>query len=352
MLRRSFAGETGDQFDSQARVAYNNNVMVLKREQIMKEQRRKYLQQKEASLQYKENKLLKTKSETRIIAVNTYVNPVTSRQSNVPSEVIKDLTVKEDPVIEKSGPNPPEKEVVDFANLPKTPFIDPIGEKEEIEEVKDESEPNPKEEIEIPRTVSKKDYITEFIDPATPIARRKQLLMSPYPSEYGTLQCTIQRVNTGLSKKMYPEYKLMLSGNYKYILMAKQTAFVGGSHYVITYDAVNFERKNPNCLGKLRSFAGQSSYNLFDQGENPKTCSLPELIRAQHFSILIRDDDDTKKMHVMLPKLDKDNEQITWKPVHDKEHMIEQFKQGKTKNMICLINKSPELNHCKARSKG
>jgi hypothetical protein len=86
---------------------------------------------------------------------------------------------------------------------------------------------------------------------------------------------------------MYPEYTLMLSGSYKYLLTAKRNSFVGASHYVITYDTKNFLRRHPNCLGKLRSVLEQDEYSLFDQGENPKANPSSELIRAQHASILI-----------------------------------------------------------------
>jgi len=71
------------------------------------------------------------------------------------------------------------------------------------------------------------------------------------------------------------------------VLTGKKISFVGGSHYIITYDTKNFIRKDPNCIGKLRASLGLDKYNLFDQGENPKATPIHELIRTQHASMLI-----------------------------------------------------------------
>eukprot|EP00826_Nyctotherus_ovalis_P037140 TRINITY_DN3370_c0_g9_i2.p1 TRINITY_DN3370_c0_g9~~TRINITY_DN3370_c0_g9_i2.p1 ORF type:complete len:148 (-),score=10.19 TRINITY_DN3370_c0_g9_i2:516-959(-) len=107
----------------------------------------------------------------------------------------------------------------------------------------------------------------------------------PYLRDCGMLECTIRRENSGFAG-MYPQYTLLLSGSYRYLLTAKKISIVGSSHYVITRSTKDFSRSNPECLGKLRSNKAQNEYSLFDTGENPNSKASPEHIRAQLGAIL------------------------------------------------------------------
>lgn len=46
-------------------------------------------------------------------------------------------------------------------------------------------------------------------------------------------------------------------------------------------------------------------------------------------------------MNVLLPRVEKDNSIVLWKPMKSNEHLIPQFHLGHTKDLLWLINKQP-----------
>jgi len=60
---------------------------------------------------------------------------------------------------------------------------------------------------------------------------------------------------------------------------------VGSAHYVITLNECEIKRKSSGFLGKMRSNAQETEYNLFGAGENPNKGLPSDQTRCQYGAI-------------------------------------------------------------------
>eukprot|EP00826_Nyctotherus_ovalis_P064637 TRINITY_DN9486_c0_g3_i1.p1 TRINITY_DN9486_c0_g3~~TRINITY_DN9486_c0_g3_i1.p1 ORF type:complete len:285 (+),score=37.98 TRINITY_DN9486_c0_g3_i1:655-1509(+) len=168
----------------------------------------------------------------------------------------------------------------------------------DTEEVKKENNPTISEGAEIllvaaPRVDQAREFLIALCNPSTPANRRRAMLTEysshhrrPLPQCVGMLECTVQRDRSGVSKKLYPRYNLVLSADFAFLLAAQKMSMMGSAHYIITMGRTETTRKEPGYIGKLRSIKADAEYSLFGPGENPEKHLPPEQIRNEHAAIV------------------------------------------------------------------
>lgn len=111
----------------------------------------------------------------------------------------------------------------------------------------------------------------------------RKLINNPPPAGR-TYQLTVVRNKSGFTKKFFPIFNVYFSENMNIsILNAKKKSGNKTSNYIISLSDSDFDRKSPNCVGKLRSNFVGTEFMLFDTGENPKKKKLvdPDSFRRQ-----------------------------------------------------------------------
>ncbi len=105
------------------------------------------------------------------------------------------------------------------------------------------------------------------------------------PSSIAMLECTIRRDKSGLSKKMYPKYSLMISYNQQCVITGQRMCVFGSAHYIMALPGEEMNKHATGYLGKVRSDKSACEYNIFDEGENPEGGFPLERIRNLHGAV-------------------------------------------------------------------
>ena len=131
-------------------------------------------------------------------------------------------------------------------------------------------------------------------------------------------ECCIKRDRSSLSKKLYPAYILYFNEG-KFLMMAQRMNIMGSSYYSITVDHEITNRDSPGYLGKLRLGNSSNEYNIFGDGENPKTGLPLDEIRIQHGGIIYNNNiiknNYYRNVDVIIPRLLTENKFYIWKPM-------------------------------------
>lgn len=172
------------------------------------------------------------------------------------------------------------------------------------------------------------EFINRLSDPNLPLAELKKLLLrfffpskfSPLPQNLGRVRLCVMKNNTGLVKKFYPEYKLYLRDNDRFLMAGKKMQLMRSAYYLISTEVQVTNRKTAGCLGKLRSNFQGTEFDLFGIGENPKKRVPFDQVRAQHAAVIydlmgIKEGRGRCRMDVLLPKASNDNEPNNWRPI-------------------------------------
>lgn len=204
-------------------------------------------------------------------------------------------------------PPPPSEEIKGFVSRPLPPIQNPIEspvpnqEKyipepmlperlpERVPERLPERQIPPERVPEIPAEPSfdpAKHFLDELMSSSLPLYRKKELLMMPLPKFLGTLECSVIRDKSGLSKKVYPQYVLILSNNSMRIMTGQKLNMFGSAHYILTLETENMTKEGPGYLGKLRGNSPGTEYNIFGPGANPSTKMAIEMLRPQFAGLL------------------------------------------------------------------
>jgi len=162
------------------------------------------------------------------------------------------------------------------------------------------------------------DFINRLNDASITLAKLKRVFLTPIPESLGGLQLCIKKNSSGIIKKLYPEFKLYLRNNNRFIMTGKRMQLMRSAYYLVTTEAEVTNRKSPGCLGKLRSNFQETEFSLFGTGENPKKRVPFDQVRTQHAAILYNLEESEmrgyNKMDVLLPKPTGDNEPYNYKP--------------------------------------
>lgn len=170
------------------------------------------------------------------------------------------------------------------------------------------------------------DFLNRLCDSHLPLPELIKLLLRfityyrhrPIPKSLGRVQLFIKRNKSGFIKKLYPEYKLYLGSNDRFIMVGQRMQLMRSAYYLITTEAKVTDRKSPGCLGKLRSNFQETEFDLFGIGENLEKKLPYDQLRAQHASIIynlgVTEVKAHSKMDVLIPKHTNDKEPYNWKP--------------------------------------
>ena len=217
--------------------------------------------------------------------------------------------------------------------------------KKERKTKKDKKEIKNKRKEEILRINN--EFMEKLISPFTEVDDLVQMFMKPLPKEVGILEWTIARNKSGFNF-WNPKYTLILSDGERFLLNGKKRGGNKTSNYLITLDQDNLKKKGKGYLGKLRANFMGTEFIVYDQGENPKSTKDPEQIRRELGTVLYESNvlgsKGPRKMRVLIPAIDKDDNIWTWRPVDKKDQMMEKFKEGNKEMMLVFHNKEPKWN--------
>lgn len=176
----------------------------------------------------------------------------------------------------------------------------------------------------------------------------RKFLTSPLPRNV-TVLCSIRRDSRGIKKRFYPKYLLHLSEGYTFLLAGKKRANSKTSNYLISMNQDELSTRNPAYLGKLRSNFLGTQFIIYDTGLDPaKKSAHPDTIREELGVVLYQSnlmvDKGPRKMRVLLPFVNLQNERLECRPTRKEESMAERYSQGDSAEMLTFFNKPPKWN--------
>ncbi|XP_049590366.1 tubby-related protein 1 isoform X3 [Syngnathus scovelli] len=174
-------------------------------------------------------------------------------------------------------------------------------------------------------------------------------VMDPAPQGV-TVKCRVTRDQRGMDKSMYPLYYLHLDNDKKTFLLAgRKRKKSATSNYLISIDATDLSRGGDNFIGKLRSNLMGTKFTVFDNALNPER-ALPDLSNArQELAAIIYETNvlgmkGPRRMSVIIPGMDKDNERVPLRPRNDYDGLLIRHQNRRMENLIQLHNKTPVWN--------
>ncbi|XP_077387152.1 uncharacterized protein LOC144024581 isoform X3 [Festucalex cinctus] len=174
-------------------------------------------------------------------------------------------------------------------------------------------------------------------------------VMEPAP-QGATVKCRVTRDQRGMDKSMYPIYYLHLDNDKKTFLLAgRKRKKSATSNYLISIDATDLSRGGDNFVGKLRSNLMGTKFTVFDNALNPEK-ALPDMSNArQELAAIIYETNvlgmkGPRRMSVIIPGMDKDNERVPLRPRNDYDGLLIRHQNRRMENLIELHNKTPVWN--------
>lgn len=217
----------------------------------------------------------------------------------------------------------------------------------EVPVIKEEAKEQPKERLETPpgETSSTEDetpeidmkstekvkpsslFLVDLLGPITNGLKLKPLVFlyfkakcRPIPKNAKVVKFLITRNKIGISKKLYTTYELYSFTNSKFIMKAEKKQIMGSAYYGISLEKDDAGRMNEGYIGKVRSNSGSNEFNLFGEGENPKSGARQEQVRDQYASAIFcsKSRIATKKedINILLPKILDDGNYHMWRPMN------------------------------------
>jgi tubby-related protein 1 len=203
-----------------------------------------------------------------------------------------------------------------------------------------------------PLTLEQKELHNAFIEKLTSEWTQpeelREMFSKPLPPRIGQVRTTISRVKSGLSM-LWPKYTLNLSDSNKFLLAGKKKSGSATSKYVISSNSNQMEKNSGGYLGKVRSNFLGTEFTIFDNGKGPKKAEQQKNnLRTQQgvvqYETNVLGSKGPRRMKVLLPNVDLQGQQHSWRPL-DNEHTIqEQFKINNTENIMFFFNKPPKWN--------
>ncbi|XP_077428817.1 tubby-related protein 1-like isoform X3 [Vanacampus margaritifer] len=177
----------------------------------------------------------------------------------------------------------------------------------------------------------------------------EKFVMEPAP-QGATVKCRVTRDQRGMDKSMYPLYYLHLDNDKKTFLLAgRKRKKCATSNYLISIDATDLSRGGNNFVGKLRSNLMGTKFTVFDNALNPEK-ALPDMSNArQELAAIIYETNvlgmkGPRRMSVIIPGMDKDNERVPLRPRNDYDGLLIRHQNRRMENLIELHNKTPVWN--------
>uniref|UniRef100_A0A8C1U9V7 Tubby C-terminal domain-containing protein n=1 Tax=Cyprinus carpio TaxID=7962 RepID=A0A8C1U9V7_CYPCA len=177
----------------------------------------------------------------------------------------------------------------------------------------------------------------------------EEFVLQPAPQGI-TIKCKVMRAKRGMDRGFYPTYYLHLDNDKKVFLLAgRKRKRSATSNYLISIDATDLSRGGENFIGKLRSNLMGTKFTVFDNGLNPDR-ALRDLSNArQELAAIIYETNvlgfkGPRKMAVIIPGMDDDNERVPICPRTDNDNILMRYQNRQMDNLIELHNKTPVWN--------
>nr|XP_028559238.1 tubby-related protein 2 isoform X4 [Podarcis muralis] len=181
----------------------------------------------------------------------------------------------------------------------------------------------------------------------------EEFVLKPAP-QGSTIQCRITRDRKGMDKGIFPFYYLHLemeNGKKRFIMSGRKRKKSKTSNYLISLDPIDLSRDGDNYIGKVRSNVLGTKFTVFDNGMNPdKKPFVPETAQLRQELVAICYETNVlgfrgpRKMTVIIPGVDADNERICIRPKNEHETLLTRYQNRNMQNLIKLQNKMPAWN--------
>ncbi|KAJ3108004.1 hypothetical protein HDU97_002584 [Phlyctochytrium planicorne] len=166
------------------------------------------------------------------------------------------------------------------------------------------------------------------------------------------LECKIVRRKEGM-EKLYPQYELYIEEEDEtkvFILAARKRKKSHPSNYIITTTRSKTAKSKDEIVGNVRSNFLGTAFTIYDSGRNPfkskEDQSMP--IREELGGVLYEPNilgfKGPRKMTVLLPAMTKDGMRIPFRPLEEKDTILERHKVPFEKEVLVLHNKTPQWN--------
>lgn len=133
------------------------------------------------------------------------------------------------------------------------------------------------------------------------------------------LSFIIKRSSAGISKKLYANYDLYCFKSKKFLMTAQKKQIIRSAYYSISLRNGDSKRESEGYIGKLRSNFAANEFNLFGEGENPKSGAEAERVRTQHASVIYCVSEEfgteNENVNILIPKILSDGTYHTWRPM-------------------------------------
>uniref|UniRef100_A0A452T0P6 Tubby-like protein n=1 Tax=Ursus maritimus TaxID=29073 RepID=A0A452T0P6_URSMA len=172
------------------------------------------------------------------------------------------------------------------------------------------------------------------------------------PAQSGhTVQCRISRDKCGVDKGMFPFYYLYLEaadGRKHFLLAGRKRKRSKTSNYLISLDPTDLSRDGDHFVGKVRSNVLGTKYTIFDSGVNPErrnffpeTARIRQELAAVCYETNILGLRGPRKMTVVIPGIDAQNQRMSVQPQNEKESLLSRLQRGASQGLVLLRNKTP-----------
>ncbi|XP_016353136.1 tubby-related protein 1 isoform X2 [Sinocyclocheilus anshuiensis] len=181
----------------------------------------------------------------------------------------------------------------------------------------------------------------------------EEFVLQPAP-QGTTIKCKVTRDKRGMDRGFYPTYYLHLDNDKKVFLLAgRKRKKSATSNYLISIDATDLSRGGENFIGKLRSNLMGTKFTVFDNGLNPDRALRDMSNARQELAAIIYETNvlgfkGPRKMTVIIPGMDDDNERVPIRPRTDNDNILVRYQNRQMDNLIELHNKTPVWNDDKA----
>ncbi|XP_078054003.1 tubby protein homolog [Mustelus asterias] len=202
------------------------------------------------------------------------------------------------------------------------------------------------------RLPTKDSLICRAESPIVEIGDLEKFVLTP-AAQGVTIKCRVTRDKKGMDRGLYPTYYLHLDTdeNKKVFLLAgRKRKKSKTSNYLISIDPTDLSRGGENFVGKLRSNLMGTKFTVFDNGVNPERgkanrSNIRQELAAVAYETNVLGFKGPRKMTVLIPAMDEDQERIPFRPRNDKDGLLLRWQRKNMENLIELHNKTPVWNN-------
>nr|XP_060636461.1 tubby-related protein 3-like isoform X1 [Anolis sagrei ordinatus] len=181
----------------------------------------------------------------------------------------------------------------------------------------------------------------------------EEFVLKPAPKG-SIIQCRITRDRKGMDKGIFPFYYLhheLENGKKHFLMSGRKRKKSKTSNYLISLDPIDLSRDGDNFIGKVRSNVLGTKFTVFDNGINPdkkpfvpETADLRQELVAICYETNVLGFRGPRKMTVIIPGINTDNERICIRPKNEHETLLTRYQNRNMQNLIKLQNKMPAWN--------